>query len=128
MDNQRIYTGSPWEKTVAYSRARRVGNHIWVAGTTAVRNGQVVAPGDFYLQTKEALTIVTEALGQVGATPKDVVRTRLYVTDIRQWEAVAKAHAEFFKNIDPVSTMVEVRALINPDMVIEVEVDAFLQH
>ena len=119
-----IGTGSPWEAVVGYSRAVRVGDTVHVAGTTAVRDGLVVAPGDAYRQAQVALEIVVAALADCGATPADVVRTRLYVTDIRDWEAVGRAHGEVFADVRPASTMVQVGALIDPELLVEIEAEA----
>ena len=126
--NQHIRSGSPFEKQVGFCRARRIGNHVWVAGTAAIRDGKPYAPGDFYAQTTEILAIITRALAEAGATLHHVVRTRIYVTDIAQWPAVARAHQEVFGGIDPVSTMVEVSALISPDMVVEIEAEALITY
>jgi enamine deaminase RidA (YjgF/YER057c/UK114 family) len=119
-----IGSGSPWEGVVGYSRAVRVGDAVHVAGTTAVRDGRVVAPGDSYTQAKVALEIVVAALAECGASPADVVRTRIYVTDIREWEAVGRAHGEVFADVRPASTMVQVSALVDPDLLVEIEADA----
>jgi len=119
-----IATGSAWEGVVGYSRAVRVGDTVHVAGTTAIREGRVVAPGDAYTQAKVALEIVVEALAECGASAADVVRTRIFVTDIRDWEAVGRAHGEVFSDVRPASTMVQVTALIEPDLLVEIEADA----
>ncbi|GAA2742664.1 RidA family protein [Terrabacter aerolatus] len=119
-----IATGSAWEGVVGYSRAVRVGDQVHVAGTTAIRDGRVVGPGDAYTQARVALEIVVEALAACGATPADVVRTRMFVTDIRDWEAVGRAHGEVFATVRPASTMVQVSALIDPDLLVEIEADA----
>jgi len=119
-----IGTGGPWEGVVGYSRAVRIGDTVHVAGTTAIREGRVVAPGDAYTQAKVALEIVVEALAECGASPGDVVRTRMFVTDIRDWEAVGRAHGEVFADVRPASTMVQVTALIEPDLLVEIEADA----
>lgn len=119
-----VGTGSPWEGVVGYSRAVRVGDVVHVAGTTAMREGRVVAPGDAYGQAKVALEIVVAALAECGAAPADVVRTRLYVTDIGSWEAVGRAHGEVFADVRPASTMVQVAALIDPELLVEVEAEA----
>src|SRR3954471_9238529 len=119
-----IGTGGPWEAVVGYSRAVRVGDTVHVAGTTAIREGRVVAPGDAYTQAKGALEIVVEALTECGASAADVVRTRIFVTDIRDWEAVGRAHGEVFSDVRPASTMVQVTALIEPDLLVEIEADA----
>ena len=119
-----IGTGGPWEGVVGYSRAVRVGDTVHVAGTTAIREGRIVAPGDAYTQAKVALEIVVEALAECGASPSDVVRTRMFVTDIRDWESVGRAHGEVFADVRPASTMVQVTALIDPDLLVEIEADA----
>lgn len=125
-DRIRISTGSSWEPVVGYSRAIRVGNRVEVAGTTAVRDGKAVGIGDAYAQTVCALEIIEESLEKVGATLADVVRTRMFVTDISQWEAIGKAHGEFFRDIRPVATMVEVRSLIEPELLVEIEAVAMI--
>ncbi len=124
---QNISSGVPWESIVGYSRAVRVGNHIWVAGTTATdENGNVVGVGDVAVQTSYALKKIGRALIEAGATFADVVRTRMFVTDIAQWEIIGRIHGEIFGSIRPASTMVEVSKLVDPQHLIEIEVDAFL--
>ena len=125
---QLISSGTPWEKTVGYSRAVRVGAHIFVSGTVAAdENGQIVGTGDAYVQTRYIFEKIGKALEQAGASLQDVVRTRIFVTDISsQWEAIARAHGEIFQDIRPASTMVEVSRLIGPEMLVEIEADAFL--
>ena len=121
-----VSTGSPWEGVVGYSRAVRVGDVVHVAGTTALRDGTVVAPGDAYAQARVALGIIVSALAECGATPADVVRTRIYVTDIGVWEEVGRAHGEVFADVRPASTMVQVAALIDPDLLVEIEAEAIV--
>ena len=124
---QNISSGASWESIVGYSRAVRIGNHIWVAGTTATdENGSVVGVGDAASQTRYVLEKIGRALNETGATFADVVRTRMFVTDISQWEIIGRAHGEIFGSIRPAATMVEVAKLIDPQHLIEIEVDAFL--
>ncbi len=127
MPRQLISSGAPWEATIGYSRAVRVGQVVEVAGTTAIRAGEVVGEGDAYIQTVRALEIIGEALAQAGATFADVVRTRLYVTHIaRDHEAVGRAHSEIFGHLRPAATMVEVQALIDPRLLVEIEATAII--
>lgn len=122
-----ISSGTYWEETVGYSRAVRVGNTIEVAGTTAVDSaGRVVGEGDPSAQAGYIFTKIQRALEEAGASLADVVRTRMYVTDITQWEAIGRAHGEFFREIRPAATMVEVRALIDPRLLVEIEATAIL--
>ncbi|HZG75687.1 MAG TPA: RidA family protein [Paenibacillus sp.] len=123
---QRVSTGSPWEPIVGYSRAVRVGSVIEVAGTTAMQDGEVVGKGDAYAQTKHILSIVEKALLELGGSMSDVVRTRMFVTDISRWEEVGRAHGEAFGDIRPAATMVEVKALIDPELLVEIEVQAIV--
>jgi enamine deaminase RidA (YjgF/YER057c/UK114 family) len=121
-----ISSGSPWEDIVGYSRAVRIGNIIEVAGTTAMDGDELIGKGDIYAQTLYVFKKIEKALTEAGGSLTDVVRTRMFVTDISQWEEVGKAHGEFFKKIKPVATMVEVSRLINDDLLIEIEVTAIL--
>ena len=126
-NRKNISSGAPWESIVGYSRAVRIGNHIWVSGTTATdENGKIVGVGDAAAQTRYALHKIGRALEEAGVTFADVVRTRTFVTDISQWEAIGRVHGEYFGDIRPTATMVEVRKLIDPDHLVEIEVDAFV--
>ena len=126
-ERKNISSGAPWESIVGYSRAVRIGNHVWVAGTTATdENGKVVGVGDAAAQTRYALQKIGRALEAAGVTFTDVVRTRTFVTDISQWEAIGRVHGEYFCDIRPAATMVEVSKLIDPDHLVEIEVDAFV--
>lgn len=126
MDRKQYQTGSPWEPIVGYSRAVRVGNIVEVAGTTAMQDGEVVGVGDAYAQTAAILQTIREALEHVGAKMEHVVRTRMFVTDISRWEEIGRAHGEVFREIRPVATMVEVKALIEPELLVEIEVQAIV--
>lgn len=124
---QLISSGSPWEDVVGYSRAVKVGNVVEVAGTTAMNGNELVGRGDMYAQAIYIFQKIEKALHEAGATLQHVVRTRMYVTDITQWEQAGKAHGEFFKTIKPVATMVEVSRLIDDDLLIEIEVTAIIE-
>jgi enamine deaminase RidA (YjgF/YER057c/UK114 family) len=122
-----ISSGTKWEEIVGYSRAVRIGNIIEVAGTTAVdETGQVVGPGDPAEQTQFILTKIEKALKSAGATLEDVVRTRMFVTNIADWEAIGRVHGEYFRVVKPAATMVEVKSLISPELLVEIEVTAIL--
>ncbi|CAH1204694.1 2-aminomuconate deaminase [Paenibacillus allorhizoplanae] len=126
MNRTRVYTGSPWEPVVGYCRAIRVGDRIEVAGTTAMKDGEVVGVGNAYEQARFILQTIEQALQELGAQLSDVVRTRMFVTDISLWEEFGKAHGEYFRDVQPVATMVEVKALIDPRLLIEIEVEAIV--
>ncbi|MCJ2532238.1 MAG: RidA family protein [Candidatus Thermoplasmatota archaeon] len=125
MERERVATDTPWEARVGYSRAVRVGPHVYVSGTTATDSkGKIVGEGDPYQQTVQVFRNIRVALEAIGSGLQDVVRTRMYVTDIEAWEEIGRAHGEAFGEVRPAATMVEIRRLIDPDMIVEIEVDA----
>lgn len=128
MSFQRAFSGAKWEEHVGYCRALRAGDRVFVTGTAPVNpDGTVHAPGDGYAQAARCFTILLDALDDLGASAEDVTRTRMFVTDIEKWEEYGRAHREVFGDHPPTTTMVEVRRLIHPDMMIEVEADAVVE-
>lgn len=128
MPRQNYSTNSPWEPIVGYSRAVRVGNLVFITGTTAIGpDGKLVGAGDAYAQTVQILRNIEAVLARAGGAMRDVVRTRIFVTDIGRWQEIGRAHREFFGDIRPCATMVEIRRLIDPEMLVEIEADAVVE-
>jgi enamine deaminase RidA (YjgF/YER057c/UK114 family) len=127
MARQNVSTGGPWEAKIGYSRAVRVGSSVQVSGTTAMTPSGLVGKGDPYAQAIQTFKTIENALKQAGASLEDVVRTRIYMANIDQWQEVGRAHGEMFGNIRPATTMVEVKRLIDPDMLVEIEADAIVR-
>lgn len=121
-----ISSGAKWEPLVGYSRVVRIGNHLEVSGTVSIKEGKIFGPRDAYIQTKRILEIIGENLAKAGASMEDVIRTRMYVTDIKKWEEIGRAHGEVFHTIRPATSMVEVESLIDQEFIVEIEATAII--
>jgi isochorismate pyruvate lyase len=124
MSVERVFTNTPWEKSISYCRAIKSGPFVAISGTTSIKEGEVIAPGDAYAQTMQCLEIIDESLAKFGLDRSAVIRTRMFVTDITKWEEYGKAHGQFFRDYPPTTSMYEVSALISMDLMIEIEADA----
>lgn len=124
----KISSGVKWEDDVGYSRAIRVDNRVLISGTTSIEDGKIVGEGNFYIQTLTILKKIEKILNEAGAKINDVIRTRIYVTDISKWEDVGKAHEEFFKDVKPVTSMIQISGLIDPKMLVEIEAEAIIDN
>ncbi len=126
LDRQNISSNAIWEDQIGYSRAVRMGNLVEVSGTSAIDRDRIIAPGDPYQQTRFIIQKIESAITEAGGSLNNVIRTRIYVTNIKDWEAIGKAHGEFFRHIKPATTMVEVKSLIDPNFVVEIEATAYI--
>jgi enamine deaminase RidA (YjgF/YER057c/UK114 family) len=126
LDRQNISSNAIWEDQIGYSRAVRIGHLVEVSGTSAIDRDRIIAPGDPYQQTRFIIQKIEKAITEVGGSLNNVIRTRIYVTNIKDWEAIGKAHGEFFRHIKPATSMVEVKSLIDPNFVVEIEATAYI--